>query len=205
MNTESICRREEKPLTTLPKRFAHRASPPSPCFQVCQRATGSRNQAAVRLNASRNMGFTPNVSKRALKVAGTSLAVFFHQEGMSPQRIGTKSTLLPRSITTSMTSGGADIVARRQIALRCSRHSQPVERNNFAPRQPIGQAPAHVCFLKFENPGKFCPSLRCPERPIPFRRVCGSLRFRVHRLTFSSQIGRLLEVYQRERAIAGTT
>jgi hypothetical protein len=45
----------------------------------------------------------------------------------------------------------------------------------------------------------FCPSLRCSESTIPFHSVYGSLRSRVHRLTFSSQIRRLLAVYQRER------
>src|SRR5262249_62116630 len=52
------------------------------------------------------MGFTANVSARALKVAGTSFAVFFHHEGIRPQRIGTKSTWPPRSITTSIVSVG---------------------------------------------------------------------------------------------------
>ena len=31
-----------------------------------------------------------------------------------------------------------------------TRHGQSIERDNFAPRQPTGEAPAHVCFLNLK-------------------------------------------------------
>src|SRR6185312_17147330 len=40
------------------------------------------------LNVSENIGFVATVSLWALKVAGVSLAVLFHQDGISPHRIG---------------------------------------------------------------------------------------------------------------------
>ena len=57
--------------------------------------------------ASRNMGFTATVSARALKVAGTSFRGFFHQDGTSPQRMGTTSRPCPRSATASTVVVGA--------------------------------------------------------------------------------------------------
>jgi hypothetical protein len=39
--------------------------------------------------------------------------------------------------------GRADIISRRQIALGCCWHGQPVQRDNLTPRQSIGEAPAH--------------------------------------------------------------
>jgi hypothetical protein len=61
----------------------------------------------VRLKAERNIGFSATVSARALKVEGTSLAVFFHQLGMRPQRIGTSSAPVAANLTTSIVVVGA--------------------------------------------------------------------------------------------------
>jgi hypothetical protein len=55
----------------------------------------------LRLNASRNIGLSANVSARALKVAGTSFAVFFQHEGMSPHalfEIHELHNVLPNSV-----------------------------------------------------------------------------------------------------------
>jgi hypothetical protein len=60
----------------------------------------------LRLNASRNIGFSEIVSARALNVAGTSFARFFHHHGTSPQRIGTKLRLPSSSTTVSIVSVG---------------------------------------------------------------------------------------------------
>jgi len=73
----------------------------------------------MRLDVSRNIGLVATVSARALKVAGISLMVFFHQLGMSPQRMGIRSRLPPRSMIASMVS---DVVPRWQIALGLQRH-----------------------------------------------------------------------------------
>jgi hypothetical protein len=43
----------------------------------------------LRLNADRNIGFSATLSPRALKVEA-SLAVFFHYDGIRPQRIDTR-------------------------------------------------------------------------------------------------------------------
>jgi hypothetical protein len=59
------------------------------------------------LNADRNIGFSATVSARALKVDGTSLAVSFHHDGMSPQRIGTSAGPSVVGSTTSMVVVGA--------------------------------------------------------------------------------------------------
>ena len=60
-----------------------------------------------RLKAERNIGFSATVSARALKVEGTSLAVFFHHPGMRPQRIGTSSGPAAANLTTSIVVVGA--------------------------------------------------------------------------------------------------
>jgi hypothetical protein len=60
-------------------------------------AVGHRHQFEVapammqrlRLNADRNIGFSATLSPRALKVEA-SLAVFFHYDGIRPQRIDTR-------------------------------------------------------------------------------------------------------------------
>src|SRR5262249_55756674 len=91
----------------------------------------------LRLNASRNIGFSEIVSARAVNVAGTSFAPF-HHHGTSPQRIGTRSRLPSSSTTLSIASVGADVVASRQIALRGGGHGQAIERDDLAPRQPVG-------------------------------------------------------------------
>src|SRR5262249_34948260 len=95
------------------------------------------------LNASRNIGFSEIVSARALNVAGTSFALFFHHHGTIPQRIGTRSRLPSSSTTEFYRVGRADVVASRQIALRGGGHEQAIERDDLAPRQPIGEATAH--------------------------------------------------------------
>jgi hypothetical protein len=59
------------------------------------------------LKASRNIGFSATDSARALKVAGISFAAFFHQPGISPQRIGTSSRPCAPSRMTSTVSVGA--------------------------------------------------------------------------------------------------
>ena len=61
----------------------------------------------VRLKAVRNIGFWAIVSARALNVERTSLAVFFHQPGMRPQRIGTSSRPVSDDLTTSTAVVGA--------------------------------------------------------------------------------------------------
>ena len=61
----------------------------------------------VRLKAERNIGFSAAVSARALNVEGTSFAVFFHQPGMRPQRIGTSSRTPSANLTTSICVVGA--------------------------------------------------------------------------------------------------
>ena len=61
----------------------------------------------VRLKAERNTGFCATVSARALNVEGTSLAVFFHQPGIRPQRIGTRSGPVSANLTTSIAVVGA--------------------------------------------------------------------------------------------------
>jgi hypothetical protein len=55
----------------------------------------------------RNIGFCATVSARALNVDGTSLAVFFHQPGMRPQRIGTSSGPVSANLKTSIVVVGA--------------------------------------------------------------------------------------------------
>ena len=59
------------------------------------------------LNALRNIGFSATDSARALKVAGSSFAGFFHQPGMRPQRIGTNSRApcLSSRITSTVSVG----------------------------------------------------------------------------------------------------
>ena len=66
-----------------------------------------RDDAAALLNASRNIGLSATDSARALKVAGISLIVFFHQPGTRPQRIGTSSRCpsLSSRITSTMSVG----------------------------------------------------------------------------------------------------
>jgi hypothetical protein len=54
------------------------------------------------LNADRNIGFSATLSTRALKVEGTSLAVFFHHDGIGPQRLGASAGPSMVSNTTSM-------------------------------------------------------------------------------------------------------
>ncbi len=61
----------------------------------------------VRLKVVRNIGFWAIVSARALNVEGTSLAVFFYQPGMRPQRIGTSSGPGSDDLTTSTAVVGA--------------------------------------------------------------------------------------------------
>jgi hypothetical protein len=53
----------------------------------------------ARLNADLNIGLSATVSARASKVAGSSLAFFFHHDGIRPRRIGT-SSFLPSRVTT---------------------------------------------------------------------------------------------------------
>jgi hypothetical protein len=59
------------------------------------------------LNADRNIGFSAMLSARALKVEGTSLPVFFHHDGISPHRIGTRAGPSTVGSTTSMVVVGA--------------------------------------------------------------------------------------------------
>ena len=63
----------------------------------------------VRLKAEQKIGFCATVSARALNVDGTSLAVFFHQPGMRPQRIGTSSKPDSANLTTSIAVVGATL------------------------------------------------------------------------------------------------
>jgi hypothetical protein len=63
----------------------------------------------VRLKTERNIGFSVTVSPRALKVAGTSLGIFFYQLGTRPQRIGTSSRAPSRTRTASMVVVGATL------------------------------------------------------------------------------------------------
>jgi hypothetical protein len=69
----------------------------------------------LRRNADRNIGFTATLSARALNVEETSLAVFFHQDGMSPQRIGTSAGPSVDGITTSMVRAPADDCVKRSL------------------------------------------------------------------------------------------
>jgi hypothetical protein len=59
------------------------------------------------LNISGNIGFVATVSLWPLKVAGVSLAVLFHQDGISPHRIGSKSRFPFFSIIASIVVVGA--------------------------------------------------------------------------------------------------
>lgn len=59
------------------------------------------------LKASRNIGLPETDSARALKVAGSSFVDFFHQAGISPQRIGTSSRPCGPSRMTSIVVVGA--------------------------------------------------------------------------------------------------
>ena len=68
------------------------------------------------LNAARNIGFSVTVSARALKVDGSSLSDFFHQEGTRPQRIGTSS--LPASPARTASIGVVGAMLNRGARLR---------------------------------------------------------------------------------------
>jgi len=59
------------------------------------------------LNAARNIDLLVTVSARALRVDGTSLAVFFHHDGISPQRIDSRSRPASCGTTTSIMVVGA--------------------------------------------------------------------------------------------------
>ena len=61
----------------------------------------------LRLKAARNIGFVATVSARALKVDGASLAVFFHHDGIRPQRIVGRSRPVPCGTTTLIIVAGA--------------------------------------------------------------------------------------------------
>ena len=63
----------------------------------------------LHLNAVRNIGFVATVSARALKVDGASLAVFFHHDGIRPQRIVGRSRPVSRGTTTLIIVVGATL------------------------------------------------------------------------------------------------
>ena len=68
------------------------------------------------LNAPRNIGRSASVSARALKVEGSSLSGFFHQEGTRPQYIGTSS--LPASEARITSIGVVGAMLNRGARLR---------------------------------------------------------------------------------------
>jgi hypothetical protein len=79
---------------------------PSGAVEVARRW----NDAAVALERRpkhRLFGDGLGAGARALKVEGTSLAVFFHHDGMSPQRIGTRAGPSTVGSTASMVMVGA--------------------------------------------------------------------------------------------------
>ena len=91
--------------------------------------------------AERNIAFSATVSARALKMPGFSLAFFFHHDGINPHRIGTRSRLPSCSTTASIVAVGQ---MRREVAFRRCRNAQPIERDDLAPSQSVGEASAHV-------------------------------------------------------------
>jgi hypothetical protein len=49
-----------------------------------------------------------------------------------------------RTFQPSLSCSKTILLARRQIPLGSCRNSQPVQRDNLAPRQPIGETSAHA-------------------------------------------------------------
>ena len=95
-----------------------------------------------RRKASRNIGFSATLSARALKVAGSSFRLFFHQAGTRPQRSGT--SLAP---AVALDDGvdrlrRAEGVVRPQVRGRPG-GGEPVESVDLGPGQAMGGASAH--------------------------------------------------------------
>ncbi len=75
-----------------------------------------------------------------MNVEGTSFAVFFHQDGMRPQRIGTSSGAAIRPSHDVDGRRRGDVVVGPQIERRLR---QPVKLDQFAPCVVLGEASAH--------------------------------------------------------------